>query len=89
MPVVGDSAHGDSRINREWRETRGLDRLALHCLSITLPEEAPIEAPLSDELVEVLRGEPLWAEALRAEPRLGLAPVDVRTGSRGPRTVDV
>lgn len=33
-PVLGDSQHGDSKVNRAWRLERGLDRLALHCLSI-------------------------------------------------------
>ena len=36
-----------------------------------------------DMFGEVLRAEPLWAEALSSEPRLGLEPVDVRSGSRG------
>ncbi len=84
MPIIGDSAHGDSKVNRWWRQERGLDRLALHCLSISLPD--PLEtivAPLEGSLAEVLRAEPLWAEALDREPRLGLEPVDERSGSRG------
>lgn len=84
MPIIGDSAHGDSKVNRWWRQERGLDRLALHCLSIALPDPAEtIVAPLEGSLAEVLRAEPLWAEALSSEPRLDLAPVDDRTGSRG------
>ena len=84
MPIIGDSAHGDSKVNRWWRQERGLDRLALHCLSIALPDPAEtIVAPLEGSLAEVLRAEPLWAEALSSEPRLDLAPVDIRSGSRG------
>ena len=36
-PIIGDSQHGDSRVNRFWRETIGLDRLALHCWYLDLP----------------------------------------------------
>ena len=84
MPIIGDSAHGDSKVNRWWRQERGLDRLSLHCLSIALPDPAEtIVAPLEGSLADVLRAEPLWAEALSSEPRLDLAPVDIRSGSRG------
>ena len=37
FPIIGDSRHGDSKINRWWRENRSLDRLFLHCLSLDLP----------------------------------------------------
>ena len=36
-PIIGDSEHGDSRVNRFWRETIGLDRLALHCWYLEMP----------------------------------------------------
>jgi len=36
-PIIGDSEHGDSRVNRFWREMIGLDRLGLHCWYIELP----------------------------------------------------
>uniref|UniRef100_A0A6U5EUX1 Pseudouridine synthase RsuA/RluA-like domain-containing protein n=1 Tax=Corethron hystrix TaxID=216773 RepID=A0A6U5EUX1_9STRA len=36
-PVLGDSAHGDSKVNRYWREHRGLNRMALHCIALDLP----------------------------------------------------
>ncbi len=36
-PVIGDVEHGDSRVNRHWRETIGLDRLGLHCWYLELP----------------------------------------------------
>lgn len=38
-PIIGDSKHGDSRVNRFWRETIGLDRLALHCWCLSLPPD--------------------------------------------------
>jgi 23S rRNA-/tRNA-specific pseudouridylate synthase len=36
-PIVGDVEHGDSRVNRHWREQIGLDRLGLHCWYLGLP----------------------------------------------------
>ena len=33
-PILGDSEHGDSKVNRWWREHMGLKRLALHSYSI-------------------------------------------------------
>ena len=43
---------------RWWRQERGLDRLALHCLSIALPDPAEtIVAPLEGSLADVLRAE--------------------------------
>ena len=32
-PILGDSTHGDTRVNRWWREEHGLTRLGLHCLT--------------------------------------------------------
>ncbi len=37
MPIIGDSEHGDSKINRWWRENRNLNRLFLHCFHLDLP----------------------------------------------------
>ena len=36
-PIIGDTQHGDSKVNRWWRENRGLNRLFLHCFSMDLP----------------------------------------------------
>jgi tRNA pseudouridine65 synthase len=36
-PIIGDTKHGDSHVNREWREQRGMRRVALHCLSLHVP----------------------------------------------------
>lgn len=44
FPVIGDSRHGDSKINRWWRENRNLNRLFLHCLSLDLPPLAVMDA---------------------------------------------
>ncbi|KAH8067600.1 pseudouridine synthase [Aureococcus anophagefferens] len=85
MPVIGDSKHGDSRVNRWWREERGLDRLALHCLAISLDdvdgEAVSLLAPLEGEL-----GFAASAWARRARPAAGRA-ARGRTGSHGVGTM--
>jgi len=88
-PIIGDSQHGDSRVNRFWRETIGLDRLALHCWYIDLPPSIDHNdedggaikciAPLSDDFIDALRHEDLnelWSECLQIEPQLGMEPYD-------------
>lgn len=62
-PVLGDGTHGDSRVNRWWREERGLHRLALHCavLDLPLPEGAVrIVADVPDDLQRPFEGLGLW-----------------------------
>lgn len=87
-PIIGDSQHGDSRINRFWRETIGLDRLALHCWYINLPplnhndeDGGAINciAPLPGDFIDALRHEDLnelWSECLQVVPQLGMEPYD-------------
>ena len=38
-PILGDSSHGNSKINREWRDKRGMpaERTCLHLLKLELP----------------------------------------------------
>jgi tRNA pseudouridine65 synthase len=48
-PILGDSQHGDSRVNRLWRTKRGLNRLALHCLSIQLGAPASESSTKEDD----------------------------------------
>jgi tRNA pseudouridine65 synthase len=72
-PVLGDSTHGDTRVNRFWREGYGLHRLALHCLSLSLQgPEGPIEVtcPLPDELVAFGEQLPFWPDVVNALPDL-------------------
>lgn len=72
-PVLGDSTHGDTRVNRYWRENHGLERLALHCLSIVLPlEDDPISVscPLPPDLLALGRQMPWWDAACAALPEL-------------------
>jgi tRNA pseudouridine65 synthase len=96
-PILGDTAHGCTRTNREWRERgdhgTGLNRLALHCLRIELPasekganDAVTLEAPLPEDTFRAtLRAETnLWREAQLLEPALDLPQVDHRGGSRPP-----
>lgn len=74
-PVIGDSTHGDTRVNRWWRETFGLSRLALHCLRLSLPHGAgriEAECPLPPDLAALGRM-PWWDEARAALPALALS----------------
>jgi tRNA pseudouridine65 synthase len=75
-PVLCDAMHGDSRVNRWWREHHGLKRLGLHCLSMDLvtPEGEHIRAtcPVPDDLKDIWRRLPWWDQALAAVPELHL-----------------
>jgi tRNA pseudouridine65 synthase len=74
-PIIGDRQHGDKRVNRWWREHRGVERLALHCSGISL--EAPgggrIEAscPLFEDLASGLRQLSFFDDVARTLPALG------------------
>lgn len=77
-PILGDNDHGDSRVNRWWREERGLRRLALHCATVELALPGgplTLRCPLFADLHRVLQALPLWEEAVAREPVLGLPPL--------------
>lgn len=95
MPVLGDTQHGDTKVNRAWRKHRALHRLALHawCLD-NLPLSSlddnggiiDIVAPLPTDLRRVLEQESLaemWKKACDKEPRLATPFIDIRTGTLG------
>ena len=73
-PCIGDSDHGDSKINRYWRETWGNRRLGLHALSISLvlPDGTPLTVvcPLFADQHALYQRLPWWEEACAAEPLL-------------------
>jgi tRNA pseudouridine65 synthase len=72
-PVLGDSTHGDTRVNRWWRENHDLQRLALHCLSISIPLEdgaITVNCPLPRDLAKLGASLPWWSEAQAALPEL-------------------
>jgi len=57
-PIVGDVRYGKGDVNRFFRETYSLNRLALHALELTLKnaqgEQISIHAPLTSDLTEPL-----------------------------------
>jgi tRNA pseudouridine65 synthase len=58
-PLVGDVKHGSGVVNRHYRETYGLHRLALHACSLAfahpvLGTRVFVEAPIDAELAAVL-----------------------------------
>ncbi len=75
-PIVGDVKHGSGEINRHYRATYALHRLALHAVSIAFDHPAggarvDVIAPLSADFAAALLALGLsWSEGdVRAEPR--------------------
>lgn len=97
FPVIGDHQHGDTKINKWWRENRGLNRLFLHCLSLDLPalshfdpaksqERIVCTAPLDSSLVTTLEHHDmidLWTKAKEKDSRLTMEPFDEKGGTYG------
>lgn len=73
-PILGDSSHGDTRVNRAWREERGLRRLGLHCFRLTLGD-LTVTCPIPDDLRHILEPLPWWADAIAALPGLDADPL--------------
>ncbi|GMH84839.1 hypothetical protein TrST_g248 [Triparma strigata] len=82
-PIVGDTEHGDSKVNRWWRTERNFDRLGLHCIELTLPGFFSEIAPLGEEWAAALKSEPMWSAAVAEDPRLAAESFDFRGGSFG------
>jgi tRNA pseudouridine65 synthase len=62
-PIVGDTKHGDSHVNRAFREAWGVERLALHAWSLDLPDLGiAIRCPLPEDLRIPLARMPWWDE---------------------------
>ncbi len=80
-PIIHDGDHGDSRVNRWWRENRGVTRLQLHCLRLDLPHpdggRIQVQCPLFDDLYDAWSVLDCWEAAVAAEPALGLPPLPV------------
>lgn len=73
-PILGDAKHGDSRVNRWWREQYELKHLGLHCheLSLTLAdgEQVDVRCPVRADLIAVWETLPWWPQACAALPSL-------------------
>ena len=76
-PILHDGDHGDSRVNRWWRENMGLSRLALHAGCLKIPynnQPLTIHTPIPKDLRTVFEQVPWWDEAVIIEPKLKLLP---------------
>lgn len=70
-PILGDTSYGRGEVNRAWRESAGLHRLALHSLRVRLPHPstgAPAEflVPPPEDLAGAIVRIPPLGEALAA-----------------------
>lgn len=87
-PVVGDTDHGDSKVNRWWREQGGVARLGLHCLSLELdlPDGGRLDVtcPLFADQATAFARLPWWDEARATLPALELPPMPMWS-ARGAR----
>ena len=62
-PILGDTTHGASKVNREWKEKRNMpgERVCLHLARLQLPptEAVPdgidVSCPLHSDMLEMLR----------------------------------
>jgi tRNA pseudouridine65 synthase len=67
-PLVGDVQHGSGVINRHYRATYDLHRLALHARTLSFPHPVggspvTVTAPVPEDLAEPLRKLGLWEAA--------------------------
>ena len=72
-PILHDGDHGDSRVNRWWRENKGLTRLALHAGILEfryMETDLRIYSPLPWDLRQIFQSMPWWEAAIQLQPRL-------------------
>lgn len=78
-PIIGDTDHGDSHVNRWWRQLGGVRRLGLHCLSLEMPlpdgGHLSVTCPLFEDQHTAFSALPWWDEARANEPALDLPPL--------------
>ena len=64
-PIIHDGDHGDSRVNRYWRENRGMKRLGLHALSLEIQYQNTtydIKCPLFQDHYLVYKELDFWSQ---------------------------
>lgn len=72
-PILHDGDHGDSRINRWWRENMGLKRLALHAGILNIlyqGQRLHIHASLPEDLLSVFKNMPWWDDVVESQSKL-------------------
>jgi len=73
-PILGDTTHGASTVNREWKEKRNMpgERICLHMARMQLPptdavpEGIDVASPMLDDMLNMLK---VYAPALLEEAR--------------------
>ena len=76
-PILHDGDHGDSRVNRWWRENMNLKRLALHAGILEIPYDNQLlhlHSPIPQELQTVFTSVPWWDSVVTSEPKLTALP---------------
>jgi tRNA pseudouridine65 synthase len=85
-PLIGDVRYGKGPINRQYRATYGLERMALHACALRLPHPATgewleVRAPVAPELVAcftALGFEPAsWEAAFALPPPAQTRPMEL------------
>lgn len=78
-PVLRDGYHGDSRVNRWWRESYGMARLGLHAsdMSLEMPDgtSLSVNCPLFVDHAVLFRRMPWWDDAVARHPGLDGRPL--------------
>ena len=91
-PCIGDSEHGDTRVNRWWRENTKANRLGLHCLHLRLDmpdgSEINVSCPLFEDHHAVFSTMPWWDDACSAEPVLNTPPLSLPRLTPEPEEVE-
>jgi tRNA pseudouridine65 synthase len=62
-PIIGDSSHGNSKVNREWKQKYGLppERTCLHLLQLEIspnsicPKGINVKSPLAPDMISMLQ----------------------------------
>ena len=83
-PIIHDGDHGDSRVNRLWRENHGITRLALHALSIEFlyqDHEYKIQCPLFIDHYTVYQNLDFWNLIQQQIPILKQSPIKINEKS--------
>ena len=77
-PIIHDGDHGDSRVNRFWRENRNMKRLGLHALDITFSYKNThysVSCPLFLDHHSVLQKLDFWESIQHTIPTLQKRPI--------------
>ena len=75
-PIIHDGDHGDSRVNRWWREKMNVSRLGLHACELDLPTiNLKIVCPLFVDHYQVFKNLPFWDDLLKQEKALSFQPI--------------